>query len=122
MELPLPPGLGGAQADAGTGDTGRDQEHLEVIPCPYYLILFDFFSPDLLVVRIDVGGAAVTVPGTVEVRESLLEPPGAVPGHGAECDQAVASGDEHTRTRRYGAGVAAICDMKCKVFIFHFMV
>ena len=61
----------------------------------------------------------MTVPGTVEVRQGLLQPPGAVPGHGAECDQAVTPGDENTRTRRYGAGVAATCDMKYKVFIFH---
>ena len=76
-------------------------------------------SPDLLVVRIDIGGAAVAVPGTVEVRQGLLQTPGAVPGHGAECDQAVTPGDENTRPGRYGAGVAATCDMKYRVFIFN---
>ena len=64
----------------------------------------------------------MAVPGTVEVRQGLLQTPGAVPGHGAECDQAVTPGDENTRPGRYGAGVAATCDMKYKVFILHFVV
>ena len=61
----------------------------------------------------------MAVPGTVEVRQGFLQPPGAVPGHGAECDQAVTPGDENTRPGRYGAGVAATCDMKYRVFIFN---
>ena len=66
--------------------------------------------PDLLIVPIDVGCAAMAVAGTVEVGQGLHQPPGAVPGHGAQGDQAVAPGDQNTVPSRYGAGVARIMD------------
>lgn len=50
----------------------------------------------------------MTVSGAVEVGQGLHQPPGAVPGHGAQGDQAVAPGDQHTVTTRYGACVAKI--------------
>ena len=66
--------------------------------------------PDLLIVPIDVGCAAMAVAGTVEVGQGLHQPPGAVPVHGAQGDQAVAPGDQHTVPSRYGAGVARIME------------
>ena len=52
----------------------------------------------------------MAVAGTVEVGQGLHQPPGAVPGHGAQGDQAVAPGDQHTVPSRYGAGVARIME------------